>query len=70
LGRAPGKLSVSPMPREDSAPFRNVAPPISAPSGILDEIDHLILLLSSFRPTLLLLGESDFIIFYNSYFSC
>ncbi|ONK73761.1 uncharacterized protein A4U43_C04F35000 [Asparagus officinalis] len=33
LGKAPGKLSVSPMPREDSAAFRNVAPPISAPPG-------------------------------------
>lgn len=33
VGKAPGKLSISPMPREDSAPFRNVAPPISAPPG-------------------------------------
>ncbi|KAJ6813066.1 SAWADEE HOMEODOMAIN-like protein 2 [Iris pallida] len=30
--KAPGKLTVSPMPRDDSVPFRNVAP-VSAPSG-------------------------------------
>lgn len=32
VGKAPGKLSVMPMLREDSAPFRNVTP-ISAPLG-------------------------------------
>lgn len=32
LGKAPGKLTISPMPRDDSLSFRNVAP-VSAPSG-------------------------------------
>ncbi|XP_026664951.1 protein SAWADEE HOMEODOMAIN HOMOLOG 2 isoform X2 [Phoenix dactylifera] len=32
LGKAPGKLSISPMPRDESLSFRNVAP-VSAPSG-------------------------------------
>lgn len=36
VGKAPGKLSVSPMPREDSTSFRNVAPPISAPPGTFE----------------------------------
>lgn len=37
LSKAPGKLNVSPMPRDDSTPVRNVpqsiAAPIPAPSG-------------------------------------
>ncbi|XP_072961444.1 protein SAWADEE HOMEODOMAIN HOMOLOG 2-like isoform X1 [Typha angustifolia] len=33
LGKAPGKLSVTPMHRDESLSFRNVAPPVSAPSG-------------------------------------
>ncbi|KAG1355456.1 protein SAWADEE HOMEODOMAIN [Cocos nucifera] len=32
LGKAPGKLSISPMPRDESLSFRNVAA-VSAPSG-------------------------------------
>lgn len=54
LGKAPDKLTVSPMPREDSTPFRNMAPPISGSSGTLDKhscnpITQSTLLISSSR---------------------
>ncbi|WOL04308.1 hypothetical protein Cni_G13029 [Canna indica] len=40
LGKAPGKLSILPMPRDESLPFTNVPAPISAPSGRRNSTDN------------------------------